>query len=144
MKQLVIAIITGTMFALFLFGCGPIYESRLKEMLKTATYEDFGPPPPDNYQEMETEIIRHSLKDPDSAQIKFGDLGRSAIPSGSSSLTPMLIWRNDVLVNAKNSFGGYGGFQPYHFAWRDGRLIAVSFPFEDFPRVYDGLWTYLE
>lgn len=30
------------------------------------------------------------------------------------------------LVNAKNGFGGYTGFEKYQFIIRDGRVIAVS------------------
>ncbi len=32
-----------------------------------------------------------------------------------------------VDVNAKNSFGGYTGSEPYLFAWKDGRMYAYRF-----------------
>lgn len=144
MKRLVVVIITGTMFALFLSGCGVAYNVKRSQMLKTATEADYGPPPPTNHQELEMQLIRANLKDPDSAKCEFGGVTRDAIQSGFASPTPILVWRTSVRVNAKNSYGGYTGFQPYHFAWRDGRVVAVAFPTVSAYGVSDGYWQYLK
>ena len=144
MKRLVITILTGTMLALFLSGCGVAYNAKRSQMLNTATVSDYGSRPPTDHQEFEMQIIRAGLKDPDSAKFEFGDVARDAIQSGFMSPTPILIWRTYVRVNAKNSYGGYTGFQPYHFAWRDGKIFAIAYPNVGPHGVSDGPWQYLK
>ena len=144
MKRLILFIGTASVSIFLLSGCGLAYQAKSKKMLNSATTADFGSEPPIDHQEMEKALIRPGLKDPDSAKFDFGAVVRTTIPSGFASPTPILVWRTDVNVNARNSFGGYTGFQPYHFAWRDGRLIAVSFPNTSAGVVTDGLWRYLK
>lgn len=115
-------------FSVLLSGCGIAYQSNRSQLLKTATVQDYGIQPPDNYKEIEKSLIVSKLKDPDSAKFQFGSIYRDAIPGGFTSPKAVLVWRHDVMVNAKNSYGGYVGFQPYRFAWRDGRIFAVAYP----------------
>ena len=35
-------------------------------------------------------------------------------------------WKGEVLINARNSFGGYTGAQPWYYLIRDGTLIAFA------------------
>ena len=37
-------------------------------------------------------------------------------------------WRSVLMVNAKNSLGGYTGAQPWVFLYRDGALFRVQDP----------------
>jgi hypothetical protein len=121
-----------------LCGCGTIEQSMAHKLAKTARLEDYGPPPPTNHVELEEYFVRAGLKDPDSAQIRFTNSvpAPSIIPSGFASPTPRLIWQTFFEVNAKNSYGGYTGFSPYLFAWRDGKMVAYISPGQ-------GFWNYL-
>jgi len=136
--------VTTAMFVCFLASCGIAYNAKRSQMLKTATEADYGPPPPTNHQDIEMQMIRASLKDPDSAKFEFGSVTRDVIQSGFASPTPILVWRTYVRVNAKNSYGGYTGFQPHHFAWQNGRVVAIAFPLVTASGVSDGYWQYLK
>jgi hypothetical protein len=142
MKKAAVALSLLLAFSL-LSGCGLAYQINRNGLLKSANESDYGPPPPDNHQEIEAQTIRTMLKDPGSAQFEFGGMQRDAIQSGFASPTPILVWRTFVRVNSKNSFGGYTGFSPYHVAWRDGRIIAVAPPLVTLMGPTDGLWQYL-
>lgn len=142
-RSIAISVTLG-LIAFHLLGCGLVYESRRKDMLATAKFEDYGVPPPANHCEIEAQMIRASLKDPGSAQFEWGEVTRDAIQSGFASPTPILIWRSDVRVNAKNSFGGYVGFAPYHFAWRGEHVIAVAYPLQFASGPAQGSWRYLD
>lgn len=111
---------------IFLSGCGTVYQSRRNTLLDTATPEDYGPPPPANHQELEKNIVLKQLKDPESAKFEeWSEPRRDIIPEGFASPVPILVWITSVNVNAKNSYGGYVGFQPYLFAWKNGKLYAL-------------------
>jgi hypothetical protein len=138
-----ITILTAGVLAFLVSGCGIAYESNRSQLLKSATVGDYGPRPPENYQDMEAGLVRSSLKDPDSAKFQFGAIYGDAIQSASFSPKAVLVWRSDVQVNAKNSYGGYAGFQPYHFAWRDGQIFAVAYPIVTEYGASDGVWQYL-
>lgn len=70
------------------------------------------------------EVLARTLKDPYTAQLAFGSLYKGY------SLTAPLQGRKasygymlDVMVNAKNSYGGYTGAKPYRFMFRNGQLV---------------------
>jgi len=70
------------------------------------------------------EVLARTLKDPYTAQLAFGQLYKGY------SLTAPLQGRKaaygymlDVMVNAKNSYGGYTGAKPYRFMFRNGLLV---------------------
>ena len=126
-KIFAVFILAVTLFNLY--GCGIIYESRKKELLLNAKLEDYGQLPPDDHKEIERQIILSSLKDPDSAKFnKWMGPDRFVIPSSNISPTPKPVWRTSVDVNAKNSYGGYTGFQSYVFAWSNGKIYALTTP----------------
>jgi len=143
LRSLLIAILLASvLFASS--GCGVAYRINRDKLLSTATETDYGPPPPENHQDIAAQVIRQQLKDPDSAQFQFGGIARDAIQTGPMSPTAMLVWRTSALVNAKNSYGGYTGFQPWHLAWKNGRVIAIAPPIVmRGGEVVDGMWQYL-
>lgn len=120
-------LLTTALLSLPLTGCGVMYESRRAELLESASPEDYGPPPPEDHQEIGEQMIRAALKDPDSAKFQWADPRRDIIQQGFASPTPALVWLAPVKVNAKNGFGGYTGFKQYCFAWKDGALFAYLF-----------------
>ncbi len=123
-------------------GCGLAYTAKRNDLLKTASVEDYGPPPPEDYREIEQRMIEGMLKDPESARYQFEEPVRNIIPKGFGSVTPILVWTDEVRVNAKNAFGGYTGFSPWLVAWRDGRIIAITPPTSS--GGYGFIWTYLK
>lgn len=72
--------------------------------------------------------LRAVLKDPDSAKVEYGEPYRAWLK------TPWLASRENkgvvygytvpTRINAKNSYGGYTGFLPYNFFFRDNQLLA--------------------
>jgi hypothetical protein len=92
---------------------------------------------------VEKQFVLARLKDPESARFEFAPQKRDAIPKGFASPTPILVWTSTVRVNAKNSFGGYAGFHTYHFAWQNGRIVAVAVPMVTSSGVIEGSWVYL-
>jgi hypothetical protein len=96
--------------------------------------DDYGPQPPADYLAREKAFITARLKDPESAHfqdlsspgqvvIHFEALGGAA--SGKTvSGPPIACWLHVIQANAKNGFGGYVGFKPYAFAWKNGIVIC--------------------
>lgn len=83
-------------------------------------------------QECESIVKTHvlsRLKDPDSAKFRFD----SACEKGYVSSAPLLGreaqlgWRQTGFVNAKNSFGGYTGFNKFEALMRDGEVVSFCF-----------------
>ena len=102
MKKLLIII-----FAFCLFGC---MSTPSEKDLATV---DFGSKPV-NYEENIKNIIGAKLKDPFSAQYKFGN-PRKGYRKGGLTFDIAYGWIVPVQVNAKNSFGGYVGFENLYF-----------------------------
>lgn len=100
--------------AFLLGGCGVVAKKKQDELLSRSTPQDWGVLD-SNHQAAERAVILQTLKDPDSARIRFTQPTRGV----SHSLgEPVLAWYSMVYVNAKNSFGGYVGEKPYGFAYR--------------------------
>ena len=68
------------------------------------------------------EYIEERLRDPNSAQYKWGEIKKTWI---SYDMEPFFCYVLEIEVNAKNGFGGYGGFKPYKFAYHNGKLKAA-------------------
>ncbi|WP_395406253.1 hypothetical protein ACHMW6_06160 [Pseudoduganella sp. UC29_106] len=79
---------------------------------------DYGPAPK-NYKVTVTAHMQMLLKDPDSARYGFyiepvkGYAGRQRV----------FGWATCVMINAKNSFGGYTGAQQYFFLIRNDKIV---------------------
>jgi hypothetical protein len=87
---------------------------------------DAGPQP----VEWESQIhrwLKSTLKDYESARVEFSEMGLEK--DYSNILNGMNVvsygWKQVVRVNAKNSFGGYTGWNDYEFFFHQGRLAIV-------------------
>ena len=65
------------------------------------------------------------LNDPRSAEYKWGEAHKDALSTGNRITYG---WEVPVLVNAKNSMGGYTGFQRWAFFLVDGRVVSYQDP----------------
>ena len=111
--------------AVFVCGCGLTFEAKKAELLQTITPEDYGILPV-NHQDTEKRYILDSLKDPDSAKFEWGGSRKDIMQKSFFDITAIPVIVTDVRVNAKNSYGGYTGYNLYEFAWKGGRLFAVA------------------
>ena len=112
-----------------LTGCGPILDHGKVSVDEQKAAIGHGVPLTIDYRVVCLKYLYATLKDPDSAKIIFeskpyggyilyGDDTHGRIASGGYFV--------DLLVNAKNSYGGYTGYTPYSFHFRDNRLVAVK------------------
>jgi len=121
-----------------LSGCGVAYQQQRSEILRTASAEDFGPPPPEDYRARGEDFIRRRLKDPESARFEWvGEPRHEAIQPALASPHARPVWVTVVRVNAKNSFGGYTGASPFVLAWSHGRIVAYT-------STETGYWEYVQ
>jgi hypothetical protein len=107
---------------LLLAGCSSVPVEQVKA---EAAKIGYGTPLPPDWQDMLKTFIGGSLKDPMSAIYQFGQpvegmIQKAPIRGGGLDAAGYLV---SVLVNAKNSYGGYTGFKEYQFLIRDGRII---------------------
>lgn len=72
------------------------------------------------------EWMRYRLKDPSSAEYKFTIVQKGYFQDGMAFGGAVHYgYRTDVLINGKNSYGGYTGFTPYKFLLRDGKVYKA-------------------
>jgi hypothetical protein len=86
----------------------------------------YGEPLTANYQDIIKAFMEVRLKDSSSAIYKFTKEPYKAIISKSRIQGRGIDangWLVTVLINAKNSYGGYSGFDQYEFMLRDNRVI---------------------
>ena len=78
-------------------------------------------PTPSNYRQVIPEFFSRILKDPYSAQYRYGNVYRAYIREAPvmGGEPTQYGWIADVWVNAKNSFGGYVGEKFYRVFLRD-------------------------
>ncbi|MDU3157624.1 MAG: hypothetical protein E7B34_18535 [Hafnia alvei] len=100
--------------SLLLVGC---VNPMTKGEVNNAVYQ----PLPENYQQRIKDIVLIALKDPDSAKFHFFDPKKSY--SASSKHFAYVV---PVGVNAKNSYGGYTGFQMSYYVYYEGRFKDVT------------------
>ena len=117
-----------------LSGCGVAYNSNSAKLMKTTPAEAWGAPPPAGHASAEENFIKARLKDPESARFQRKEPHRGTIPASQASARAVPVWIVEVNVNAKNSYGGYTGYQLYQFSYSNGKLVAVFGP---------DLWSYL-
>ena len=88
---------------------------------------DCGPRPSDSDAE---QLIKSwmdaNLKDPMSAQYQFLPLKKDCYLL--NGMTRYYAWSKGTLVNAKNSYGGYTGSQPYIFYFRGNEITLYATP----------------
>jgi hypothetical protein len=90
---------------------------------------DFGVAPANGYQPRIEDLMQASLKDPDSAQFKWGDPFKGYV-QGSGINCCDVKWTGYAArfqVNAKNSYGGYTGFKPSIVIFdKDGSVYGLA------------------
>lgn len=92
---------------------------------------------PENWKEVVENSVRHILKDPESARFRYpeeqqkycaisnvGDAPFQPITLVPDS--PLLGHSGIVFVNAKNSYGGYVGEEPYWYMITDGKVSLLK------------------
>lgn len=142
LKKFVFLAIIATAFSVS--GCGIAYQNERDEILKNTTLNDFGTPPPDNWKDIAKAFISNQLKDPESGRFEFGVPNKDAIQQDFGSPHAMPVWTTTITVNAKNSFGGYTGSQPWSLAWKNGKIIAQAPPYAGRYGARPGAWRYLQ
>ncbi|MCK9455360.1 hypothetical protein [Sulfurimonas sp.] len=116
MKKLIV-IFTYIVVALLLSACAGAFQ-------RPGPSVNYGNPP-QGYEEAIKVHFKQVLKDPESANYRFGKpvkayTNEGMVYGGKVSWVGYLV---DVQVNAKNSFGGYVGFKPYMLLF-DGNNIV--------------------
>lgn len=90
------------------------------------TNADYGLPPSDGYKNQIEQDISKTLLDPDSAKYIFDAPCKFWISTGNDKTGMQYGYFIGVTVNAKNSFGGYTGYQPIGVIWRNGNINLVE------------------
>ncbi|CNJ19119.1 Uncharacterised protein [Yersinia aldovae] len=106
-----------------LVGCAPKAPSQVA--VSTANYGVL----PADYQEQIKVHMSNSLKDPDSAKYTFLPTFKGYSQDGSMSSSGGGVsygYVAPVLVNAKNSYGGYTGNQKYVFIFSGGVMYDTT------------------
>lgn len=113
MKKVIILILS-----ICLFGCMTVPNP---DDLKNA---NFGSKPV-NYEENIKNLIGSGLKDPFSAQYKFGEPVKGYFQNGMEGLR--YGWIIPVQVNAKNSYGAYVGFNTQYIMISEGTTYNITY-----------------
>lgn len=114
--------------ASFLVGCATqaqkadeafdAYKATLPE--PDADYGSY----PDHYQELIKAYMAKTLKDPDSA--KYTDFSTPRKEHAIANKRAIYGYSSCVLVNAKNSYGGYTGNQQIWFFYQNGQIVRTQ------------------
>lgn len=83
--------------------------------------------PPANEQAIVKAHFDTKLRDPESARYDFGPMFKAQCNEGwmRGGKVVWYGWAHEVLVNAKNGFGGYSGPQPYTVLYEQGRVKSA-------------------
>lgn len=86
---------------------------------------------PISYEENIKNVIGAGLKDPFSAQYKFGEPKKGYYQEGpSENFLLRYGWIIPVQVNAKNSYGAYVGFKNKYFMISEEKLYDITLKYE--------------
>ena len=98
---------------------------------------DFGPQPSD-YKEKITAYYAYVLKDPESAKYRFGKPYKAYTNAGLAvgGVVSWSGWAVDVQINAKNSYGGYTGFESERVLFTNGKVFKLPYGYAQFNTVY--------
>lgn len=83
-------------------------------------------PSPKNYAAEVVSLLKSELKDPDSVQIKSITKPRRGYASYGFG-TKEYGWHVDVTYNAKNSYGGYTGYETRQYIYNGGYSIPHTY-----------------
>ncbi|WP_017375460.1 hypothetical protein [Enterobacter oligotrophicus] len=102
------------LLSFFLIGC---VQPMTRAEVEAATYE----PLPQNYKDEIKQIMTYRLKDAESAKYNFFEPRK-----GYTASTRHFGYVVPVGINAKNSYGGYTGFQVYYFVYYQNMFKDVT------------------
>lgn len=115
-------VIVVTMLISMIAGCA---SGPTQDQIAGANYGS--PPDQSKIEQVAKSFFTMHLKDAGSAQYQFAPSYKGWVSTnrleGSKFFAGYIL---DVLVNAKNSYGGYTGWQKYQFVFNDGNLLRVS------------------
>lgn len=114
--------------ALVLSACGAAFRSAADDFERTQPPSAWGRQPPSGHVELEKAYVLRLLKDPESARFEPGGVASFLTPVSQQNPAVVPVWRSVLMVNAKNSLGGYTGAQPWVFLWHNGDLARVQEP----------------
>ena len=119
-----IAVVGMILASLAISGCSSQQPSS-QAQISSASFGEL----PKDYQEQIKNHFNVTLKDPYSAQYKFMPTFKGYSQDGPWSPSGGAVffgWVSPVLVNAKNSYGGYTGDQKYVFLFSGGVMNDVT------------------
>jgi shikimate kinase len=123
MKKLFLAVLCGVM----LTGCGVAFKQNAAEFIKTQPASVWGEAPSQELvQALQNKALKTILKDFDAARIEQGAIQRIVISKTMTNPEPLPVWQSEVMVNGKNSYGGYTGFKKYYFYFYLGKMYAIE------------------
>lgn len=118
-------VLAAAIFAsVFLTGCAS-QQPPSQAQISAANYGEL----PADYQEQIKNHFNATLKDPYSAKYEFLPAFKGYSQDGQWSPSGGKVsfgWVSPVLVNAKNSYGGYTGNQKYVFIFSGGVMYDVT------------------
>lgn len=123
MKKLFLAGLVGLTVSL-MAGCAST-PPPTQQQIESADYGKL----PDNYKEQIQGAMSVTLKEPYSAQYSFLEPFKAYSQDGPWSPSKGAVnygWAIPVMVNAKNSYGGYTGAKRYVYMFSGGTLYDVS------------------
>jgi hypothetical protein len=114
--RLILAAVTLT----FLTGCAT--TTPTPQQFAEADYGDY----PTNYKTLIGNYYRQYLKDPDSAQFQFESEPYKDYTYRTPNGKLVFGYSVDFSLNAKNSYGGYVGFQPKRALIHNSQIHDVT------------------
>jgi hypothetical protein len=109
------------------------YHKKFREQ-QFAEQGGYGGPLTVDYKSAIAQYFEGTLKDPDSAHVKFSSPRqgwfREAWVFHGDGFRYVFGWEVAVKANGKNGFGAYMGYKDYRFFFHDNRLIKVIDPNE--------------
>lgn len=110
-------------------GCATLPEPIKPPTAEELAKMDYGSPLTIDYEKFIKNYFNENLKDPESARYKFQQPRhfwyRDSPILGGKEYIGYAIFAE---VNAKNSFGGYNGFEPYIFIFKNNILTKYIDP----------------
>jgi len=105
--------------------CGCAVAPAEQELAATG----YGRPLTIDYKKAIRDYMDTKLVDSLSARYKFAEPYQSWVRDAPITGSQLHVgYEVDVLLNAKNQLGGYTGFQPYNFLFRDNQIVDVLTP----------------
>jgi len=117
-RTVYIALVFGSFFGLAACATAPTSEQLAQA--------DYGPPPPENHQEIIKEWFEERLIDPTSPLYSFRNPVQGFTQENAFYGTQLQFgWIVCGTVNGKNRMGAYVGREPFFTLFKDGRMAFI-------------------